>query len=138
MLAILTTVWSVLTSKLAGPIAAGIAAIFLVLFLWTWAEDGFKLHELRSELTAAQMDAGTARTNQAVAQAAVVAANQSTIKLQQEAQARTANATAAIVGLQTQLRSALAKEQAIAKRPSPASPAAACGDLNDLFLESVQ
>jgi len=91
--------WSVLTSKLAGPVAAGVALLLVIALIAQAAQLSGVNHDLsleRQAHLASERDLAAARANEATLQSAIEQQNDAVRALKEASDAKVAQAEAAL------------------------------------------
>lgn len=131
-----------LTSRLAGPIASGVAVLLLAALAYVWIDSGATIRALGDQVTAitAQRDAARSdltqsRANGIALTAALERQNAAVDALRAAGEARTAELTRLAADARRSAASARARADAILARPGTGD---ACADARALILETVR
>lgn len=112
--------WGILTSRLAGPVAAGLAVLLVIVLIVQAAQLSGVKHDLtleRQAHLASERDLGTARANVTTLQSAIEQQNDAVLALKAASDAKVAKAESALRIATAQRAKAEARATALLSAP---------------------
>ena len=131
----MTFLWGLLTSKLAGPIAATGAAFLAVALTFQILLAGQVETDLRHRLDAVTAGLATCRVNYGEASSALDAQGAAVEAMRVAGALRTASAEKALQQARSETAKALSRQATLAATPEPADQ---CSGVADILLKGVQ